>query len=235
LNLSDKKYTVAETGPMIEDFLEPVLDAADFDVEYVVAEGETPHPDFENPEVMVKFSGPDVELLLANKAEVLLALEHLTQEALHVPSEDHSKICFDADDRRAMRIEELRVSALTAAERVRKTHAPFHFSPMNSRERRILHLSLRNEEGVRSESVGEGPIRQVVIVPADMKTLPEPVIPPRPRPEEDSSAGRGRFGGRGDRGDRGRTGPGGGRGGDRRGGGPPRGGRSGPGGGRPRH
>jgi spoIIIJ-associated protein len=229
LNLSDKKYTVAETGPLIEDFLEPVLDAADFDVEYVVAEGETPHPDFENPEVMVKFSGPDVDLLLANKAEVLLALEHLTQEALHLPSEDHSKICFDANDRRAMRIEELRVSALTAAERVRKTHAPFNFSPMNSRERRILHLSLRNEEGVRSESVGEGPIRQVVIVPADMKTLPEPVIPPRPRPEEDSSSGRGRFGGR----DRGHGGPGGGRG-DRRGG-PPRGGRGGDRGGRPRH
>jgi spoIIIJ-associated protein len=222
--LSEKKYTVAETGPLIEDFLEPVLDAADFDCEYVVAEGETPHPDFENPDVMVRFSGPDVDLLLANKAEVLLALEHLTQEALRVPSEDHSKICFDANDRRALRIEELRVSALTAAERVRKTHAPFHFSPMNSRERRILHLALRNETEVRSESVGEGPIRQVVIVPADMKTLPEPVIPPRPRPEEDSV--RPRFGGRG--GDRG----GGGR--DRRGG-PPRGGsggRGGPGGGR---
>jgi spoIIIJ-associated protein len=178
---------------------------------------------------MVKFSGPDVDLLLANKAEVLLALEHLTQEALHMPSEDHSKICFDANDRRALRIEELRMSALTAAERVRKTHAPFHFSPMNSRERRILHLSLRDEQGVRSESVGEGPIRQVVIVPADMKTLPEPVIPPRPRPEEDSTGGRGRFG------DRGRGGPrGGGRGGDRRGG-PPRGGRGGDRGGRPRH
>ena len=41
---------------------------------------------------------------------------------------------------------------------------------------------------VRSESVGEGPIRQVVIVPSEMKTLPEPVIPPRPRPEMDSPA-----------------------------------------------
>jgi len=232
LNLSDKKYTVAETGPLIEDFLEPVLDAADFDVEYVVAEGETPHPDFENPEVMVKFSGPDVDLLLANKAEVLLALEHLTQEALHMPSDDHSKLCFDANDRRALRIEELRMSAVTAAERVRKTHAPFHFSPLNSRERRILHLALRDEKDVRSESVGEGAIRQVVIVPADMKTLPEPVIPPRPRPEDDG--GRPRFGGRGGRdGDRGgradrRGGPGGGRGG-------PGGGRGGDRGGRPRH
>ena len=75
------------------------------------------------------------------------------------------------------------MSALAAAERVKKTHTPFHFSPMNSRERRILHLALRDETEVRSESVGEGPIRQVVVVPADMKTLPEPIRPPRPRPE----------------------------------------------------
>jgi spoIIIJ-associated protein len=74
---------------------------------------------------------------------------------------------------------------------------PFHFSPMNSRERRILHLSLRGETDVRSESVGEGPIRQVVIVPAEMKTLPEPVRPPRPRPEDDAPRGRSGPGGRG--------------------------------------
>ena len=40
--------------------------------------------------------------------------------------------------------------------------------------------ALRGETDVRSESVGEGPIRQVVIVPSDTKTLPEPIIPPRP-------------------------------------------------------
>ena len=55
---------------------------------------------------------------------------------------------------------------------------PFHFSPMNSRERRILHLALRDQTEVRSESVGMGPIRQVVVVPADMKTLPEPIVRP---------------------------------------------------------
>jgi spoIIIJ-associated protein len=105
--------------------------------------------------------------------------------------EEHSRICFDANDRRILRIEELRMSALAAAERVKKSHAPFHFSPMNSRERRILHLALRGETDVRSESVGEGPIRQVVVVPFDLKVLPEPIRPPRPRPEEDGMRGRG--------------------------------------------
>jgi spoIIIJ-associated protein len=126
--------------------------------------------------------------------------------------EEHSLLCFDANDHRMLRIQELRMSAQAAAERVKKSRMPFHFSPMNSRERRILHLALRDETEVRSESVGEGPIRQVVVVPADLKVLPEPIRPPRPRPEDDSSRGRRPFGGGRDR----RGGPGGGPRGPRR-------------------
>lgn len=204
--MAAKKYTLAEAGPRIDEFLKSMFALAGFSLDFTVSEGETPHPDFENPDLMVRFTGRDVELLLANKAELLLALEQLTMEAIGLAAEEHSRICFDANDHRILRIEELRMSALAAAERVKKTRVPFHFSPMNSRERRILHLALRGETDVRSESVGEGPIRQVVIVPADMKTLPEPIIPPRPRPEGPSS-GRPGYGDRGrDRGPR-RDGP----------------------------
>lgn len=219
-----KKYTLAETGPRIEKFLTHILDLAGFQLTFTVTEGETPHPDFENPDLLVRFSGPDVELLLANKAELLLALEQLTMEAIGMAPEEHSRLCFDANDHRVLRIEELRMSALAAAERVQKTRMPFHFSPMNSRERRIIHLSLRDQTGVRSESVGEGFIRQVVVVPADMKTLPEPIRPPRPRPEGPPGRGPGGYGsgghGPGGRGPGGR-GPGFGR--DRRDGPPGRG------------
>ena len=189
--MAQKKYTVADTGPRIEEFLKNVFKLAGFQLAFTVAEGETPHPDFENPDLMVRFTGADVDLLLGNKAELLLALEQLTMEAIGMAPEEHSRICFDANDRRILRIEELRMSALAAAERVKKSKAPFHFSPMNSRERRILHLALRDETDVRSESVGEGPIRQVVVVPFDLKVLPEPIRPPRPRPEDDGGMRRG--------------------------------------------
>ncbi len=189
--MPQKKFTVAEEGPRIEKFLKHVFALAKFQLDFTVAEGETPHPDFENPDLMVRFTGQDVDLLLENKTELLLALEHLTMEALGMAGEEHSRICFDANDRRVLRIEELRMSALAAAERVKKSKQPFHFSPMNSRERRILHLALRGETDVRSESVGEGPIRQVVVVPADLKVLPEPIRPPRPRPEDDGGMRRG--------------------------------------------
>jgi spoIIIJ-associated protein len=214
--VADKKLTLSEDGPRIEDFLDAMLDLGNFDLDFEVSEGETLHPDFENPDLVVRFTGEDVDLLLANKTELLLALEQLTMEALRMAPEEHSRICFDANDHRMLRIQELRMSAEAAAERVRKTHAPFHFSPMSSRERRILHLALRDEADVRGESVGEGPIRQVVIVPADAKTLPEPIRPPRPRPEDDRPRDRDRRGGFGGRGG-GRGGPGRGGGGRDRG------------------
>jgi spoIIIJ-associated protein len=160
------------------------------------------HPEVENPEVTVQFSGEDTDLLLANRAELLLALEHLAMESLRIPPEDHSLLSFDANDYRLLRIEELRMSATAAAEKVKKTHVPFHFNPMTSRERRIIHLALREEKDLRSESVGVGPARAVVIVPADMPTPPAPPTPPRMfnRGPRDGGGERGHR----DSGDRGR-------------------------------
>lgn len=179
--MDEKKYTVASIGPRIEEFLDTAIDDAGFDLDFEVTEGLHSHPDLEDPDLVVKFSGADVDLLLANKAELLLALEFLTMEMLGMPAEDHSRVCFDANDYRLLRIEELRLSAVTAAEKVKQTRRPFHFNPMSSRERRIIHLSLRNETDIRSESTGTGPFRQVVVLPADMP-LPEPIRPPRTGP-----------------------------------------------------
>ncbi len=163
--MSNKKYTVESVGPPLDRVLRPLLQKARFRLDYELIEGESAHPDVEDPEVVVKFAGPDVDLLLANKTELLLALEHVSMEALRMPSEDHSRVSFDANDYRMLRIEELRLSAAAAAEKVKRTGVPFKFNPRNSRERRVIHLALRGESAVRSESTGLGGHRQVVIYP----------------------------------------------------------------------
>jgi spoIIIJ-associated protein len=220
-------YSVGETGPRIEQFLRQIITNGKFDLDFTIESGEHSHPDFETPDIIVKFKGPDVELLLGNKAELLLAFELVTQEMLRLHSDDHSRISFDANDYRALRIEELRASASVAAENVKRTGTPFRFNPMNSRERRVLHIALRNETELRSESAGAGPWRHVVIYPAGMASLPDPPPPPPERFQRSDDRGAGRSGDRGSRGgpprgrgfgDRG--GPRGDRGGNRR---PPRG------------
>ena len=178
--MSQRKYTVAAIGSRIDGFLRPTLQNGGFKVNYEIQEVDPAEDDFETPDLVVRFSGADVDLLLSNKAELLLALEHVTMEMLRMPSADHSRISFDANDYRLLRIEELRLSAMTAAEKVKRTGVPFRFNPMNSRERRVIHMALRGDTAVRSESAGSGPARQVVVYPAGMASLPEP--PPGQEP-----------------------------------------------------
>ena len=146
--------------------------------------GDQSNPDFENPEVVVRFAGRDVDLLLSQSRRAApLALEHVTQEALRIHFGRSSRISFDANDYRTLRIEELRMSALAAAEKVKQTGQPFHFNPMNSRERRVIHIALRNETELRSESLGLGPSRHVIVYPASMASFPS--RPPRHAPPQD--------------------------------------------------
>lgn len=245
--MSEKKYANDTAREQILAFLDQTVDNMGLDLDADFADPDQSIQYFENPELVVDFIGDDAEMLLENKAELLLALEHLTMEMLRVPPEDHSLICFDTNDYRRLRIEELRMSAASAAERVKKSGQPFLFSSMNSRERRILHLALREETELRSESIGVGAQRQVVVLPKD---APLPAAPPapafrpppirgfaatatpgwKPEPPAEARDDRGRGGFRGGR-DGGRDGGRGGGGGGFRGGGRP-GGSSG-GGGRP--
>ena len=172
------RFSIEETGPRIEQFLRRIIADAGFELAFNVGPGDHSNPEFETPDILVQFTGKDVDLLLGNRGELLLAFELITQESLRLHSDDHSRIAFDANDYRALRIEELRLSALAAAERVKQTGTPFRFNPMNSRERRVIHIALRNEHEIRSESAGSGPFRGVVVYPAGMASLPD--VPPPP-------------------------------------------------------
>ncbi len=137
--------------------------------------------DWERPDILVDLSGMDSDLLLARGGEMLRAFEHLCIESLRLSGDEHEKISFDCMNFRAMRLEELRMAAQVAAEKVRKTGAPYEFSPMSSRERRILHLALKDETDLRTESAGEALTRHVVLYPKDYKAGAARPMPSRRR------------------------------------------------------
>jgi spoIIIJ-associated protein len=209
---SDTVYTVEEHGERIREFLSMIIERGRLALSFTVAPPKHHDPDFDRPDIAVDFSGDDIDELLANRGELLLALELLTLEMLKVPSDHHSRISFDCNGYRLLRMRELRLTAETAAERVIKTNKPFAFNPMSSRERRVLHLALRNQTAVRSESASSPHGRYLVIYPAQLKTPAEPPPPPGPfQPRR--GGGRGddrrpprRDGDRGDRAPRGRSG-----------------------------
>ena len=120
-------------------------------------------------EVLADMDGKDKEMLLEHGGEVLKAFEHLAFRALRLEPAYHEKIHIDCGGYRALRFEELRMTARVAAERVQTSRQPFRLNPMSSRERRVVHLALKDMAGVRTESVGAGDDRQVVILPADSR------------------------------------------------------------------
>lgn len=150
----------------VDEFLDAVLDTAGLDLDYEIREGGGDSSELISPDLTVDFSGADLPLLLDHRAELLLALEHLTLEALKISHDDRYRLIFDADDYRVSRIEELRMSAEAAAEKVMKSGRPFHFQPMTSRERRIIHLTLRDNSAVMTTSEGLAPGRHTVIYKA---------------------------------------------------------------------
>ncbi len=125
--------------------------------------------DIENPEVLAVFRGRDQDLLLERNAELLKALEYLALRWLRLDPHYYDRVRFDSGDYRALRMEELKLSARVAAERVRETRQPFRFNPMSARERRVIHLVLKDEPGVRTASEGVGEQRQVIVYPAESK------------------------------------------------------------------
>jgi spoIIIJ-associated protein len=130
--------------------------------------------DWERPEILVEFAGPDSTLLLERGGELLRAIELLAIEMLRLPGDEHEKICFDCMNHRAMRLQELRAAADVAAARVRQTGMPYQFAPMSSRERRMVHLALRDQSDLRTESEGEGSRRCLVVYPKDYKPAAKP-------------------------------------------------------------
>ena len=147
--------------------------------------GRNPHS---TPEITVELSGPDTPLLLARNGELLLAIEHIAAKILRLDSEDHDRISFDAEGFKATRNRELGLMAEMAIQKVRATGQPFSFSPMSSRERRILHLALA-KSGLPTASSGTGPGRFVVLYPEGS----EPVPPATPSAEDRTKAIRNSF------------------------------------------
>ncbi len=117
-------------------------------------------------DITVDFHGRDADLLLERRAELLEAMEYLSLRWLRLDRAHQDSIRFDCQDYKANRIAELTLAAQTAAERVKQSRAPFRFQPMEARERRLLHVALRDDPAVRTESEGERDGRAVVVYPA---------------------------------------------------------------------
>jgi spoIIIJ-associated protein len=151
----------------LRGFLDNIVRAGKFELTVQVRASESSSNTEEGEaEVFANIDGKDKDILIARGGEVLKALEHLAFRALALDPAFHEKIHLDCGGFRSLRFEELRMTARVAAERVLTSKQPFQLNAMSSRERRIVHLALKDTPGIRTESVGAGEERRIVIHPS---------------------------------------------------------------------
>jgi spoIIIJ-associated protein len=151
-----------EVCAQAQEFLNTVFDGAQFKLRATVKETQSG--------CLLNIDGDDSSLLLSEGGELLEALQHLVNQAFGRELPKGERIVCDAQDFRATREAELRAMARHAAERVRATGTTFTFGPMNSNERRVIHLVLAEEDDLQTESIGEGSARRLKV---SLKTSPK--------------------------------------------------------------
>ena len=144
-----------ESYGQAEQFLNDVFRAAGFDLRAQASEGEGG--------CVLNIDGSDSPIVRSEGGELLDALEHFVNQSFGRELPEGERFVCDVDNFRSIRETELRMMARHAAERVRSSGAPFFFGPMSAGERRIIHLSLAEEEGLFTESVGEGNARRLKV------------------------------------------------------------------------
>ena len=153
--------TVREAVSVAREILEQLLSL--MDIEAVVEEkkpSESGHAQFN-----LELKGEDLGVLIGRRGQTLASLQYLLYLMAGHRLKVHVPLSIDVEGYLERRNESLQGLALRMAERVITTGQIGVMEPMPPRERRIIHLTLKDFKGVVTQSIGEGEYRKVTIVP----------------------------------------------------------------------
>jgi len=155
--MTEKLSLLEQEGEIAADYLEALLDIADFDGDIDM--------DVENERATVSIVGADLNQLVGEKGAVLEALQELTRLAVTRETGERSRLMLDISGYRAEVKTKLIEVAKTAAAKALETGEEVELKPMNAFERKVVHDAVA-EAGAKSISKGEDPKRRIVVLPA---------------------------------------------------------------------
>jgi spoIIIJ-associated protein len=118
--------------------------------------------------------GPSGGILIGRHGQTLESLQYLVSKIVQRTCDDErSLVVIDIEGYRERQKDKLRETALNFAKKAAESGQTVSLQPMNSRDRRVVHLTLRDHADVTTQSTGEGLRRRVMIVPKHPKVTPE--------------------------------------------------------------
>jgi spoIIIJ-associated protein len=143
-----------------------LLDRMDFKCEVSAQYGEPDEVSGVLP-VNVDINGDDLSILIGKRSETLNALQYIARQIVSKELGHNVTLIIDVEGYRQRRERQLRQLARRMAEQAIKTGKKQVLEPMSPGERRIIHMELRDNDYVTTQSFGEEPHRKVTILPKD--------------------------------------------------------------------
>ena len=149
-----------ELETQVSALLETIFKSMEFDCQAATqSEGDL---------LQVAITGEDNQYLIEGRGRGLAAIELILNHAFrHHPAQGRAKIRVDAGDFRSQREDEIRDLAFQVSHQAKQTERPQQTRPLNSYERRIVHLTLADDPQVSTRSEGTGFLKAVSVIPID--------------------------------------------------------------------
>lgn len=157
-----KTEEISEKEAKAKDYIASVLDAAGLKANFEISR--------EHGGSYINIVGDGLGMVIGRRGETLDALQYLAGLVANRADGDYLRLTVDCGDYRVKRKGTLEALARKLASQVLKTNISKTLEPMNPFERRIIHATVSEIEGVSSSSIGEEPNRRVVITSPSAKS-----------------------------------------------------------------
>ena len=165
---ADVEENVAEVGKVGVEMLTEVLRLMGIDSKVVVKPGHAP------TEVVLDIQSDSGALLIGRRGQTLEALQHIVSRIVaEKVGADGPQPIVDTEDYRGRRVRSLEDMALRLGEKAKRSRKTQSIDALNARDRRVVHMALKDDPWLTTKSQGQGAFRRLLIVPEGDRRSPD--------------------------------------------------------------
>ncbi|MEM9773845.1 MAG: RNA-binding cell elongation regulator Jag/EloR [Chloroflexota bacterium] len=149
---------------LANDIVQSIVDGLELDID--VESNLSKEDDLGKQVIELNLVGSDASKMIGPRGDVMASLQFVVRLMISQELHRRSNVTIDVDGFRQSKREGLSRLAERMAKKVVDRQRPVTLEPMNPYERRLIHIALREDAAVTTQSVGEGSQRRVRILPA---------------------------------------------------------------------
>jgi len=116
-------------------------------------------------DIYLEIRGDQEGILIGKHGRTLESLQFLVNRMVNKRLKEPVRVILDIDDYQKRRAETLRKMAVQLGEKAKKIGHAMTIGPFSAHDRRIIHISLKEDPSLRTESFGEGALKRISIIP----------------------------------------------------------------------